>query len=335
MTRGKKIKEEDAKKIIQKYESGKGYKEISEALEINYQTVIKIIKNYNKSGTLESKVRGGDRRSILTQEQKNEIYSWVDSDCSITLKELTNRANIKFNINMSYSTVNRTLRQFHYSLKQITVVPERRNSEYTIQKRLEYAQRFRELEVGYEDKNFVFLDEVGFCYSARTKRGRAIKGSSAYLQVPAIRTKNFSVLAAMNKYNMLFYKIFDKPLNGEDFKSGLVELKNECFIKGINNPVFLLDNARIHHYTNLIDSLGDLNINLEFLPPYSPFLNPIENCFSKWKNFIRRGNASNISELKTLIREGSNCITASDCDGFYRKMLRYINLSLNGLEISD
>ena len=30
-----------------------------------------------------------------------------------------------------------------------------------------------------------------------------------------------------------------------------------------------------------------------FLPPYSPFLNPIENMFSKWKQVIRAKRPAN------------------------------------------
>ena len=66
-----------------------------------------------------------------------------------------------------------------------------------------------------------------------------------------------------------------------------------------------------------------------YLPPYSPFMNPIENCFSKWKNHVVRGSAKNEDALKSLIEGGFNCINASDCSGFYRKMLRYINLAMS------
>lgn len=33
---------------------------------------------------------------------------------------------------------------------------------------------------------------------------------------------------------------------------------------------------------------SELGVNLEYLPPYSPDLNPIEESFSKLKHFLRR-----------------------------------------------
>ncbi|KAF7692219.1 hypothetical protein CDIK_2440 [Cucumispora dikerogammari] len=192
------------------------------------------------------------------------------------------------NKTVSLSTIDRCIREFHYTLKDITIVPEKRNTDSTIATRLEYAKKFQKIEIEYEDKNVVFLDEVEFCYSARTKRRRSVVGTSAYVNVPAVRTRNISVLAAMNKYELLFFKTHDSPINSETFKTGLIELRDKCLEKNISNPIFILDNARIHYYTHLITSLDEMRIKLLFLPSYSPFLNPIENCFFKWKNFVIR-----------------------------------------------
>jgi transposase len=68
--------------------------------------------------------------------------------------------------------------------------------------------------------------------------------------------------------------------------------------------VLIMDNARIHHgegilalseqfskdvssYFRLFLKIS-IDIRIEFLPPYSPDLNPIEEAFSKVKAFLRR-----------------------------------------------
>lgn len=203
------------------------------------------------------------------------------------------------------------------------------NCENTIEVRHNYSKSFRQIELDTEDKNLVFLDEVGFSVVTRPKRGRAARGNSAYLHVSAARSRNISVVAAMNKYGMIFHKIHNKAVNGEDFKECLMELKAECTIQNINNPVFILDNARIHHYRGLSDTIESLGLKLFFLPPYSPFLNPIENIFSVWKNLVIRSEAKNENELKQLISSKFDCITSTHCDSFYRKMLRYIQKAEN------
>ena len=90
-----------------------------------------------------------------------------------------------------------------------------------------------------------------------------------------------------------------------------------------------MDNARIHHYKRLQTLLESECIRVMYLPPYLPFFNIIENCFSKWKKHVLRGNANNELELKKLIIGGFSIITEDDCDGYFRNMLRYIERSRN------
>lgn len=66
-----------------------------------------------------------------------------------------------------------------------------------------------------------------------------------------------------------------------------------------------MDNAKVHHgheIVELVEHFGTLysflslcvlcsfsiGVRIEYLPPYSPDLNPIEEAFSKIKHFIRR-----------------------------------------------
>src|SRR5437764_848753 len=52
--------------------------------------------------------------------------------------------------------------------------------------------------------------------------------------------------------------------------------------------VLILDNARIHHYRDLIEYIEAFGGRVEFLPPYSPDFNPIESSFSVIKSFLKK-----------------------------------------------
>ena len=61
-------------------------------------------------------------------------------------------------------------------------------------------------------------------------------------------------------------------------------------------------------------------IRIEFLPPYSPDLNPIEEAFSKVKAFIRRHRDVLVHEGHGLIFDLMQCmevVTASDAIGYF------------------
>ena len=135
MTKYNKISLECRRRIAAKVDAGISTKNIAESLEINYQTVNEIIKSYLKTGTVDPKPRGGDKRSILSIEQKEEVLSWVDNDCHLTLKNITSKVRSKFGITVSKSTIDCCLRMYHYSLKKVSIVSVRRNVDATINER--------------------------------------------------------------------------------------------------------------------------------------------------------------------------------------------------------
>ena len=77
----------DRKKIIEAYISGHCASEISTVLHLNRITVTNIIGTYTRTGRIEKLRRGGMRPSILNSEERNAIKSWIDENCTITLKE--------------------------------------------------------------------------------------------------------------------------------------------------------------------------------------------------------------------------------------------------------
>ena len=44
--------------------------------------------------------------------------------------------------------------------------------------------------------------------------------------------------------------------------------------------ILIMDNASVHHITELVELLRQAGILVFFLPPYSPDLNPIEESYS-------------------------------------------------------
>jgi transposase len=53
------------------------------------------------------------------------------------------------------------------------------------------------------------------------------------------------------------------------------------------------------------------------MPAWSPALNPIEYCFSKWKFHYRALHPSNESEVHDFINESAKSITPVDCMNWF------------------
>ncbi len=74
---------------------------------------------------------------------------------------------------------------------------------------------------------------------------------------------------------------------------------------------FICDNAAFHNdekIKQMLNAQGDRHKLLK-LPPYSPDLNPIENCFGIWKAAVRRKGVKNTAELLARIKEASAVLT--------------------------
>jgi transposase len=98
--------------------------------------------------------------------------------------------------------------------------------------------------------------------------------------------------------------------------------------------VLVMDNAKVHHGDGVADLIREagmylvcslysysvyVGVRLEYLPPYSPDLNPIEEAFSKIKAFIRRNQDCFTDEIDAIIYDmyiAMDIITDSDAIGY-------------------
>lgn len=62
------------------------------------------------------------------------------------------------------------------------------------------------------------------------------------------------------------------------------------------SSVIVMDNATFHKRQDMIKAIDDSGCTLEFLPPYSPDLNPIEHKWAQAKS-IRKQHRCSVDEL--------------------------------------
>jgi transposase len=87
--------------------------------------------------------------------------------------------------------------------------------------------------------------------------------------------------------------------------------------------VLVLDNARIHHNNEILALADRFGVQIEYLPPYSRNLNPIEEAFSKIKHFIRRHGdyyaATTGDGIMFDMYEVLDIITSEDTEGHFMR----------------
>ena len=100
------------------------------------------------------------------------------------------------------------------------------------------------------------------------------------------------------KYRINYYKI------NQTIKKHLQKMLNNkelnTFMKEEKPLNIILDNARIHTAKIVEEACEILSVNLIFLPPYCPFLSPIEDVWKDIKREIYNADYNSLDELTEL-----------------------------------
>ena len=79
--------------------------DITRIMDLNIQTVYRIVHKFLKDGVItnHSSEKGGPHNKKLTAEQLEIIKSWVDEDCSTSLKKTSEKCAREFVVNVCIS----------------------------------------------------------------------------------------------------------------------------------------------------------------------------------------------------------------------------------------
>lgn len=306
---------------IRKYGENFSIKELSEMYAINMKTIASIIRLYKNTGRTNKKETRNRNPNKLSENVVTKIQSCIDEDATITLKNIQSLLIRKENVQISLTSINNAIKSFNYSFKMIKNIPERRNSEDNIIRRYDYAMQF----INLNQNKVIFLDETGISVSSRCKRGRSVIGTTPIQNVRQLRSINYSICASVTQHGMFLYEVQKGSYNGARFSMFMEKLFSNLYAKDMSNMKIIVDNCAIHKTKDIITLVTNNGHELLFLPPYSPFLNPIEEAFSKWKNYILMKKSENQNDLEISILGGFSNITSEDCQGYFTHMRSFLS----------
>jgi transposase len=149
----------------------------------------------------------------------------------------------------------------------------------------------------------------------------APRNQRAILSHPFVRGQRYTILPALSLDGIIATKIINGSCTKELFDEFVVEdvIPHMERFPGPRS-VLVMDNARIHHHAELIDWLEENGYVVEFLPPYSPDLNPIEESFSAIKAWIRRNaeEYDHIEDPHILLEDACAHIGPQHASGYFR-----------------
>lgn len=160
----------------------------------------------------------------------------------------------------------------------------------------------------------MFVDESGANTQMTRRYGRSPVGQRLVGSVPQGHYQTTTLIAALRLKGPQAPWMFDGPMDGELFlawvKQGLAPMLQP-------DDVVILDNLSTHKVAGVREAIAAAGARLEYLPPYSPDLNPIENLWSKVKQKLKSRDPRTSGQLFEAAGAAFDTVTSADCQGFF------------------
>jgi transposase len=245
---------------------------IAQTHRISVSSVYQYLADYEKENKTQHEPRGGTA-SKLSQEQTQELLSHLQEVTYLYTKDICKYVETRYGIKYSKSGMTFWLKEHDFVYKEPIKVPSKLDPE----KQREFIEKYEELKANLpKDEEIYFLDAVHPEFQSQSVCGWIKKGETKTLPttnkqsrlhfIGVIALENMEVIA--NEY---------KTVNAENMIEFLKNLEKNSSASKIH---VICDNGRANKNKAIQEYLKTSKIEIHYLPPYSPNLNPIERL---WK----------------------------------------------------
>ena len=286
-------------------------KQAAEIFGITERGVNKIWSSYKTKGKrgLASKKRGvqvgkkitGEQAFIVRKLIKEKLPDQLKLPYGLWTREAVQRLMYeKFDVELSRWQVGRYLKDWGYTpQKPISKAFEQKPER--VQEWLETEYPTIQTKAKKEKAVIYFGDETGMRSDHQTGRSYAPKGETPIIKKTGQRF-SLNMISAISNRGHLQFMIIDGRFNGEVFITFLKQM-----IRYSKQKIYFVTDGHPAHKTRKLNEWLEQNktrIEIFFLPPYSPELNPQEYVNQDVKtNVIGKKRPINKAQMKSNVNE--------------------------------
>lgn len=179
--------------------------------------------------------------------------------------------------------------------------------------RRQFRQRLTE-EWSGQLAHLKFLDESGTHLGFTRRFGRARPGQRVVEGTPGNAGPHSTLLAALSTQGVQAPWLLEGAMDGAAFEVYVERVLVPTLRSG---DIVLMDNLSFHKAPRIRTLIESVGARLEFLPPYSPDLNPIELCWSKIKTALRASKARTFEALLDALDDAFGSVTKQDAQAWF------------------
>ena len=247
------------------------------------------------------------KRKNKLENLKSWIKSYISVKPFIRLKDVIIKIYELFKISIGISSVSRFLKKHNISYKKMRKVTKRpTNSE-------EIKNEFKNKMRNYGLDNILSFDEVGFQIEMYPSKGWSPKGERCNYESKKSGRKNYTGSFLICSKGIVSWSLSCKAMNIEYMLEFLDSLKTS----DVKNKIIVMDNLRVHHNLKVKEKIKGFDLEIEWIPPYSPELNPVEEMFSMLKRELRYKLIGTENELRVQLERMISKINKKGLLGYF------------------
>ena len=296
-------------RIVGAVQAGRSCHEVARIFGVSASCVIKLMQRFSALGHCRPEKFGGYKRSIL-EEHEGTVRALIHARPDLTISELW-RELTGAGIKVGRSSVGRFVERLKLTYKKKTL----RAAE---QKRPDVAaarQVWSEAQKSLDPRRLVFVDETWASTNMAPRYGRCEKGKRLIAHVPFGHWKTTTLIAALRHDGVTAPCVFDAPINGEKFRAYVEQILVPTLKPG---DIVLMDNLNSHKVAGVRQAIEAAGAERQFLPPYSPDMDPIEQVFSKVKNTLRKMARRTVDALWNAVGVAIDEVSPTECINYFQ-----------------
>jgi transposase len=159
-----------------------------------------------------------------------------------------------------------------------------------------------------------FIDEIGTHLGLTRLYGRAAPGQRVVEATPGYSGPHYTTIAALSLRGVCAPFVFKGNTDGPAFETYVEFLLAPKLRRG---DIVVMDNLSSHKHDVIRTLIEARGATVEYLPPYSPDLNPIEKCWSKVKTWLRNAKARTFDELIDALADALRAVSKADVAAWF------------------
>lgn len=252
---------------------------IAQALRVREETVGQHLSDWLELEKL--KPENGGSKSKLNANQSAELEAHLGTKLYVYVTDICAYVAEIFGVSYTVSGMTKWLKQHGFSYKRPKEVPAKADT----QKQEEFIEKYLELvDSTPQEEPIVFMDSTHPTMATKVDYGWIKKGTNKPLSQTASRTR-VNIMGAVELTEMRVTSCCPEYVNADTTVAFFHQLKAAYPVA--SKIHIILDQSGYHKSKLVQQAAAEMNIDLHYLPPYSPNLNPIERLWKVMNEQVR------------------------------------------------